>query len=176
LEGDDDEICSRVGLERVIGNTVGGARGSANEGCGTEVTLRTSRPELNRRYFINANDEAINFLNLSDPSLPTDIGNLLLRAIEEHPYYFPPPPARRRNHNELEAWRVSSSACLGVRGCFQLQRCSLKRLLITKNVAIAHRGLGSANVRSRRDRIAPKRRRRPPRDDAAKCRSNCSCH
>jgi hypothetical protein len=25
-----------------------------------------------------------------------------------------------------------------------------------------------ANVRSRRDRIAPKRRRRPPRDDAAK--------
>jgi len=98
------------------------------------VTLRTSRPELNRRYFIKANDEAINFLNLSNPSLPTDIGNLLLRAIEEHPYYFPPPPARRRNHNELEAWRVSSSACLGVRGCFQLQRCSLKRLLITKNV------------------------------------------
>jgi hypothetical protein len=58
---------------------------------GTEVTLRTARPELNRRYFINANDEAINFLNLSDPSLPSDIGKLLLRAIEEHPYYFPPP-------------------------------------------------------------------------------------
>jgi len=31
-----------------------------------------------------------------------------------------------------------------------------------------------ANVRSRRDRFAPKRRRRPPRDDAARCRSNCS--
>jgi hypothetical protein len=32
----------------------------------------------------------------------------------------------------------------------------------------AVRGVGSANVRSRRDRIAAKRRRRPPRDDAAK--------
>src|SRR5437660_12427873 len=32
----------------------------------------------------------------------------------------------------------------------------------------AIRAVGSANVRSRRDWFAPKRRRRPPRDDAAK--------
>lgn len=58
---------------------------------GTEVRLRASRQDPNPRYFVNADEGGINFLNLSDPSLTADVRQLLRRAIEGHPYYFPPP-------------------------------------------------------------------------------------
>jgi len=61
---------------------------------GTEVTLRTSRSGSNRRYFIRADDDAITLLNVSDPSVPSDVAKLLRRKIAEHPDYFPLPTGR----------------------------------------------------------------------------------
>jgi hypothetical protein len=59
-----------------------------------EVTVRTSRSEPGRRYFIRADDDAITLLDVSNPAIPSGVAKSLRHTIAEHPDFLPLPDGK----------------------------------------------------------------------------------